>query len=192
MRLERSSPRDRARLAVGVALVLLPLLYFPRAAFSADIFIARDILRVYYPLKQFWAERVLQGSLPAWYPYNALGQPYAAMVVSGAFHPANLLYLLFPLGLALKLTVLVSYMAAAGGTYRFARAWSLGREPALFAGLTYALGGYLVGLTNNLAYLMAAATVPWALWASERFVRRPDTRLAALAAGALALVLLTA
>jgi hypothetical protein len=181
--------QTRARLGVVLAIVAAPLLFFHRATFSDDIFISRDILRVYYPLRQYWVERVSQLQFPDWYPYDALGQPYAGMVISGAFHPANLLYLVLPLGAALKLVTLLSYMAAMGGTYRFARLWSLGRGPALLSALTYGLCGYMVGISNNQLYLMAAATFPWALWAAERFFRERTVTRASLAALFVTLVL---
>jgi hypothetical protein len=180
--------RTRAAL-VGTALVV-PLLFFHRAAFSEEIFISRDILRVYYPLRKYWVERVSQLQFPDWYPYDGLGQPYAGMPISGTFHPANLLYLLLPLGTALKAVTLLSYVAALGGTYLFARSWNLGRGPALLSGLSYALCGYMVGISNNLLYLMAAATFPWALWGAERFLRQPSPGRAAAAALPLCLVLL--
>ena len=184
------SEQARTRVAVVGTALLVPLLFFHRAVFSDEIFISRDILRVYYPLKQYWAERVSQGRFPDWYPYDGLGQPYPGMVISGAFHPANLLYLLLPLGTALKVITLLSYVAALGGTYLFARMWNLGRGPALLSGLTYALCGYMVGISNNLLYLMAAATFPWALWGAERFFRQPSPGRAAAAALPLCLVLL--
>jgi Bacterial membrane protein YfhO len=183
--------QTRTRLAVVAAAFALPLLYFHRATFSSEVFITRDILRVYYPLKKYWAERVSQLQFPDWYPYNGLGQPYAGMLISGAFHPANLLYLVLPLGVALKVVTLLSYVAALGGTWLFGRLWGLGRGAALLAALTYALGGYLVGLSNNLLYLMAAATFPWALWGAERFLRQPSASRAAIAALPLCLVLLS-
>ncbi|HYO60092.1 YfhO family protein [Archangium sp.] len=183
------SQQTRTRLAVVATVFSLPFLYFHRAAFTDEIFIARDILRVYYPLKQYWAERVSQFQFPDWYPYDGLGQPYAGMLISGAFHPANLLYLLLPLGTALKAITLLSYVAALGGTWLFARLWGLGCGAALLAGLTYGLGGYMVGISNNLLYLMAAATFPWALWGAERFLRQPSAGRAAAAAIPLCLVL---
>ncbi|MCY1079787.1 YfhO family protein [Archangium lansingense] len=185
------SQQARARLAVVAATFALPLLYFHRAAFTEKIFASRDILRVYYPLKQYWAERVSQLQFPDWYPYNGLGQPYPGMLISGAFHPANLLYLLLPLGMALKLITLLSYVAALGGTYLFGRLWGLGRGAALLAGVTYTLCGYMVGISNNLLYLMAASTFPWALWGAERFLRQPSVSRAAIAALPLSLVLLS-
>ncbi|WNG51035.1 YfhO family protein [Archangium minus] len=184
------SQQAKTRISVVAIAFLAPLLYFHRATFSGDIFISRDILRVYYPLKKYWAERVSQLQFPDWYPYDGLGQPFTGMVISGAFHPANILYLLLPLGLALKVITLLSYVAALGGTYLFARLWGMGRGAALLSAFTYALCGYMVGISNNLLYLMAAATFPWALWGAERFLRQPSAGRAATAAIPLCLVLL--
>ncbi|HYO72313.1 MAG TPA: hypothetical protein VEU33_40200, partial [Archangium sp.] len=78
------SQQARTRLAVVAAVVVLPLLYFHRASLTDEVFIARDILRVYYPLKQYWAERVSQLQFPGWYPYDGMGQPYTGMLISGA------------------------------------------------------------------------------------------------------------
>ncbi|HEX8822527.1 MAG TPA: YfhO family protein [Archangium sp.] len=185
------SQQARTRLAAVVAIVALPLFYFHRATFSDEIFISRDILRVYYPLKKYWAERVSQLQFPDWYPYDGLGQPFAGMLISGVYHPANLFYLLLPLGAALKLITLLAYVVALGGTYRCARLWGMGRGAALLSGVTYALCGYMVGISNNLLYLMAAATFPWALWGAERFLRQPSVARAAAAALPLCLVLLS-
>ena len=185
------APRSPGRLALTALTVLTPLLFFHRATFSEKVFIARDILRVYYPLKKYWAERVSQLQFPDWYPYDGLGEPFTGMVISGAFHPTNLLYLVLPLGTALKAVMLLSYVAALGGTYRFARLWRMSREAALLAGFTYALGGYMVDISNNQLYLTAAATFPWALWGAERFLRRPTVGRATAAALLLCLVLLS-
>src|SRR5215470_10688305 len=110
---------------LGGGATVAAMTVFYRAVLSDKIFISRDIQRVYYPLKQYWVERVLSGHFPHWYPYDALGQPFVGMVISGAFHPSNLLYLFFPLGTALKLNTLLCYPFAFAGVYLFARRWKL-------------------------------------------------------------------
>lgn len=185
---EQAAWRPRAWLVVGV--VLATCVYFHRAVFSDQIFIARDILRVYYPLRAFLAERLSNLEYPDWYPYDGLGQPFVGMVISGAFHPINVLFLVLPPGVAMKLNILLCYPVAVGGVYCFARLWSVSRGGALLAGLAYGYSGYLVSISNNLLYLMAAATFPWALWAAERFFRAPTARRLMAAAVLLVLLLL--
>jgi hypothetical protein len=165
-------------------------LFFHRALFSGKVFIARDILRVYYPLHAYWAQRVLSGSFPDWYPFDGLGQPFAGMVVSGAFHPLNLTFLVLPLGAALTLNTLLCFPASFSGVYALARRYGADVPPAVLGALIFSFSGPLVSSTNNLLYLMAAATVPWALWGADRFLERPGWPRASVAGGLTALVLL--
>ena len=164
--------------------------FFHRAALEGQIFIAGDIQRVYFPLRKYWVERVSRGEFPAWYPYDGLGQPFAGMIISAAFHPANLLYLLLPLGSALTVNVLVCFPVAFLGVYVLARGYGLSQEGAALAGVAFAFCGYLVSVTENLLYLMAAATTPWALAATDRFLVSPSALRATMAAVLLSLVLL--
>src|SRR5881396_1319098 len=63
------------RLAPLAGVLAMTVAFFHHAALGGRIFIARDILRVYYPLHQYWAERVSRGEFPDWFPYDALGEP---------------------------------------------------------------------------------------------------------------------
>src|SRR5919204_6452035 len=166
-----SSAWQRGVLLVGVVCAGTAA-FFHRAVFSDEIFISRDIQRVYYPLKSYWAERVSRGEIPDWFPYDGLGQPFFGMVISGGFHPTNLLYLLMPVEQALKWNVLLCYPVAFFGVYLFARHRALSAVEASLAGVLFAVNGYMVCITNNLLYLMAAATFPWALWAADRCLVR--------------------
>lgn len=174
---------------VGAALAAT-CVFFHRALFSGEVFLARDMLLVYYPLRAYWAERLLSGSFPDWYPYDGLGQPFVGMAISAVFHPVNLLYLGLPLKAALNLNVLLCFPAAVAGVYRLARRFGASVPPAILGGLLFAFSGSLVSCTNNLLYLMAAATVPWALWSADRFLACPSWPRASLTGGLAALVLL--
>jgi Bacterial membrane protein YfhO len=185
----RAEERRRAAGVVGVALAAT-CVFFHRALLGGEVFFARDMLLVYYPLRAYWAQRLLSGSFPDWYPYDGLGQPFVGMAISAVFHPLNLLYLVLPLKAALNLNVLLCFPAAFGGVYRLARRFGATVPPAVLGGLLFAFSGSLVSCTNNLLYLMAAATVPWALWSADRFLERPCWPRASLAGGLAALVLL--
>lgn len=192
MSIPETSPRAvpaRTFLLPALAGVLaLTALMFNRVVFAGEWLSSRDTVRVYMPLAKYWADRVRQGEWPEWYPYDSLGQPFIALMFSAAFHPTKLLYLLLPVEHALSVNTLICYPAAAFGTYGCARLWGASREGALFAGISFAFSGYLVGISNNLAYLMAIATMPWAFWAAERFYRAPSAARALVAAGILATI----
>jgi hypothetical protein len=164
-------------------------LLFWRVAFTDKLLLRRDMARVVLPLKAFWAERLRAGVLPEWFPHDALGQPLAGMMVSGAFHPANLLFLVLPGAVALTWAALLCFPVLAGGLWLLFR--RLGAS-APAAGLGVMLGtfhGYAVSITNSLPYLQAMAAVPWALWATLRFLEAPGVERAVLGGLMLALVL---
>ncbi|MCP3102939.1 YfhO family protein [Myxococcus sp. K15C18031901] len=182
------SPARRAGLLVVAALGLTAL-FFHRVWLTGEMFSARDSLFVYLPVFRAWSERVLAGQLPEWLTLDGMGQPLAGMLVVAPFHPSKLLYLLFPLEVAFSLNILVCFPVALLGGYVLARRWDVPRQGAFLAGLAYAFSGYLVCITNNLCYLMAAATVPWALWATERWLRDRRVGRLLVAGALLALVL---
>lgn len=175
-------------IAAGVSL-LATAAFFAPVVFEQRIFVERDILRVYYPLHKFWADQVRSGHFPLWYPYDGLGQPYVGMVISGAFHPFNLLFLVLSLGGAMSASVLLCYPLALTGTFLLCRRWEMGLAPALLAGALFAFNGYLIGITNNLPYLMSASAFPLAFWAADRFFSQPSLLACGTAALLLALVL---
>src|SRR5258708_13464547 len=182
---------DRSRGGLSVAAVLAAgIALFYRAALTDQIFFSRDIQRVYYPLKRYWADRIWHGEFPQWFPYDGLGQPFVGMVISGAFHHSTLLCLSLPLETALKLNVLLCYPVAFFGIYLFTRRWSLSMVPCAVAAVLFTFNGYMISVTNNLLYLMAAATLPWALWATDRFFAAPSISRGIVGSSLLALIIL--
>ncbi|GMT98899.1 hypothetical protein KH5H1_30180 [Corallococcus caeni] len=182
---ERAEPRvpgPRAAWAVVGGALGLTCLFFHRAVFSAQVFTGRDMLLVYAPLRRYWAERVSHGDFPGWYPFDGLGQSFPGTMLSAAFHPSQWLGLVLSTGAAMKLTVLLCPPLALLGTYALLRLYAVPRAGAFFAGLAFAFSGYMVSLTSSLAYLMAGATLPFALWAAVRFLREATPARATVAA----------
>jgi hypothetical protein len=163
--------------------------FFYRAVFTQETFVSRDIQLVYQPLRHYWASRLFRGEFPEWYPYDGLGQPFAGMLVSHAFHPTHLLSLVLPVEQAIELTIFLSFVAAMSGTVALCRQLSASRAAAVLGGVLFAFSGYLVTITNNLPYLLASSTAPWALWAALRFVVAPTLLRATGTAVLLSLVL---
>ncbi|RKH38631.1 YfhO family protein [Corallococcus sicarius] len=182
--------RSRATWAVVAGALGVTCLFFYRAVFSAQVFTARDMLLVYAPLRRYWVSRMASGGFPGWYPYDGLGQSFPGMMLSAAFHPSQWPGLVLSTGAAMKLTVLLCPPLALLGTYALLRLYAVPRAGAFFAGLAFAFSGYLVCLTSSLAYLMAGATLPAALWAAVRFLREATPARAGVAAVLLAGVLL--
>lgn len=176
------------RWGVAALAVFLWGLFFVRALFTSGVFMAGDTLRAFYPMRHYQASRVAALELPEWLPYDGFGQSFPGIFITGMFHPSTVLPLLLPLGVAVKVTLLGCFLVALGGTYALARAHDVPRAGALFSALAFTFSGYLVCITNNPTYLLAASTVPCALWLALRFLRGPTVGRLTLAGMALALV----
>ncbi|WP_223636821.1 YfhO family protein [Corallococcus sp. EGB] len=172
---------------VALAGLLFGLFFF-RALTTSDVFMGGDTLRDFYPMRHYWASRVAAFEFPDWLPYDGLGQSFPGIFITGMFHPTMWLHLVLPLGLAAKVTLLVCFPVALGGTYALVRSWDVPRAGALFAGVTFAFCGYLVCSTSNPKYLQAASTLPAVLWLTLRYLRQPGLLRLTLAGMALALL----
>lgn len=153
-------------------------------------FHARDMAFVYAPLRQFVRTAWLNGTWPAWYPYDGLGQPTVGMTVGGLFHPLTLLLGWLPPLAALDISVLTALVAALTGAAALGRRWWPTRWTPEFFAVAWGFGGYLLSMSNNLLYLVGLATVPWVLYAVDRALTEASRGWAVAAAALWASMLL--
>lgn len=147
----------------------------------------RDTGRLYYPVRRYIADRLARGELPLWYPWSEAGLSLLGQVTPALLHPFTLLYVVLPFDLAFKLHHLLPLPLAGVGSFLLARRLSASRPAAVVAGVAYGGCGFLVSMAaSNLPYVVAPATVPWALWAFLRFLERRDPTALLLAAALLA------
>lgn len=142
-------------------LCLITLLFYCRLWIPGLALIKRDAYWVYLPMKQYMVERLSAGELPQWYPYEALGRPFIGAAITGVFHPFTLLYLLLPIPDAYRLTTLLSCLMGALGAFALGRHLNFSRWGALVAGMTFALSGYVVSITDNGAYQYSICLLPF-------------------------------
>jgi Bacterial membrane protein YfhO len=133
-----------------------------------------DTATAFYPWFAFLGESLRGGTVPAWNPYQFAGAPYAADPESGWMYlPAMATFTLFALPQAAKSFIVLQALLSALFTYALAR--TLGAIPvaAAFAGVTYALSGFLFG--HGLccfAYASVGVWLPLILLGAERAIRR--------------------
>lgn len=187
--------RLRARLAsegarAAAALAAAWATFFAGQLSSGDVPWFRDNILTYLPLRQYLHQRLLSGELPQWYPDEALGVPLIGQIAVGTFHPATWLLLPLHFADAVRLNLLLSYLAASAGAYLFARAAGCARSASVGGALAFAYGGYALGVSSLLPYAMSFAALPFVGWALWRLAQRPSARVAAALAAAWALVFL--
>jgi hypothetical protein len=114
--------------------------------------------------KAYLAAALRAGRLPLWTPHILGGWPFLANPEAQVFYPVNLLYLWLPLRHAALLDLSGHLLLGWLGTAYWARSQlRLSEGPAFFAGLVFAVSGFMVshGLAGHLTLLQAAAYVPW-------------------------------
>jgi len=162
-----------------VVLVHRALVFSPRVPFRLDA------LRLGLPERVFMTSEFASGRFPLWSPYEAFGAPFFAQLAPGVLHPLSLLYAVLPVGRAFAWNYVLSSFLAAVGVWVVTRGRGGSRWAAFIAGAAYGLSGPLV-TQSNLTYLMANATLPWAVAGLDGFqrARTPGTLLlAALGVG---------
>src|SRR3989449_3981382 len=153
---ERMLPESRAvTVLLGLTLAFYHGLWLPGL-----VLIKRDAFRLHLPIKQYLIERLSAGELPQWFPYEALGRPFIGVTHTGVFHPFTSLYFLLLIPDAYRASTLLSCLLAAVGAFVLGRMLNFSRSGALVAGLAFALSGYLVSVTDHIAYLYSICVLP--------------------------------
>ncbi len=145
---------------------------FWKALFAGETFYVRDLRSFYRPAKALVSRlTAATGGLPLWNPLFASGQPFAANPEHAMFHPFTALFLLVPFEWAFRLQVILPPLCAGLSMYALGRTLRRSRWGALFGALSWALGGYMLSVTNLLPILLAMAALPAAVAFAVRVAR---------------------
>lgn len=149
-----------------------------------------DQLLAFWPWRLFLRGELLSGRFPFWNPWIAGGVPFAACVQAAPFFPTNLLLIL--LGPAAWSVVVAFLKSFVGGLFAalHARRIGAGRSGASLAGISFALGGFLVAW-QGAPHANAACLLPVLFWALGRAFDRPGCREWILVAPVVGLIFLS-
>ena len=153
--------------ALVAALVLTPLtlLHELPNAYDTDAF--------YAPFAAFLHERLSHGDFPLWNPFAFSGQPFAADPQSGVLYPPALVsYGLLAPASGMVALVTFHYLLATLSSYAFARLCGAGRLGAVYAGVAFGAGGYLLARSQALGLLTGAAWLAACVAAAQYAARR--------------------
>jgi hypothetical protein len=185
-----ATPIPFRRIAL-LCLILAVALFFYPVLLGEGLFYFRDVSLNHYPTRAYSTEQLRSGNFPLWNPYLSGGMPLAADPNNLILHPITLLFLVLPLPLAFTASILLQYLLAAWGMFRWGEEEGLGREAALLAAMVYTFSGPLASCGSLQNLLSSWAWIPPALYALARY-RRTGSRWAMAAhATALAVQLLS-
>jgi hypothetical protein len=131
-----------------------------------------DVPLTYYPWDVLARRLIHAGTFPAWNPYAFGGTPLWANSQIAWLSPFSLPLWLLPLNRGLGVAAALKLWTAGFGTYLLARELRLGFWPAIVAGSAFALCSFDVLWLSYGVFASVAAMLPWALWLTERIVRR--------------------
>jgi hypothetical protein len=148
-----------------------------------------DAPYTYYPWDVLARRFIHAGTFPAWNPYAFAGTPLFANSQIAWFSPFSLPLWILPLNYGLGVAAALKLWVAGFGTYLLARELRLGFWPGIVAAVAFALCSFNVTWLSYGVFVSVAAMLPWAIWLSERIVRRGRAADALALAGVLAVAL---
>jgi hypothetical protein len=193
----------RADVAAIVALSLVWAFYFwrvitPNQADQVSL-PQGDYSGQFLAFGAYQAERLLEGEIPLWNPYNRGGHPFLADTQAAVFYPSRLVTILISHFVssgwnyaALQAETIAHYWLASLFMFFFARTVTRSRLGGIVSAIVFTYGGYLTGYPPlQLAILEAAVWLPVALLgihkATEQVELSPSPRFAWLSLSAFAL-----
>ena len=161
-RLILTVPIGLAMLLVGIVLAPLLIGYEPTGG---------DPDRLYRPLKSELSPSLASGELPFWSHRFGLGVPLVAESHVAAFYPPNLvLYRIFDVSTAYRLSMWLHYVALVATTYAYGRSLKLSQWGSALAGVAFSLCGFLAIHSSHEPFYCLMPYLPLALACAESYV----------------------
>lgn len=150
--------------------------------FGQGVFFSHDLRHHHFPWRTWAANGWAAGHVPLWSAEVGNGFPLMADGQTGVLYPVNMLLgAVLPAHWALSWSLLLHQWWAGLGAFFLVRDLSENRpvrfEAALFAGVAFALSGFVVSHFTYAGMVQAAAWLPWGLWILQGVCRKPDSGL---------------
>ncbi|GIK41247.1 MAG: hypothetical protein BroJett011_50800 [Chloroflexota bacterium] len=153
-------------------ILILPFVLFWRWLLRGEVLLWGTTLLQFWPWHHLAKMSLLAGEWPFWNPLLGNGAPLLANLQTALFYPFNLLYLVLPVEHGLTLSIILHLVLAGLLMYLYMRHLGLQPFAATFSAVTYMLSGYIVGRSQFVVMVNAAAWFPLLLLLSDRLATR--------------------
>ncbi|MBW1942495.1 MAG: YfhO family protein [Deltaproteobacteria bacterium] len=119
-------------------------------------------------MKSFLATSLQDISIPFWCPNYFCGSPFLSDIQSGVFYPLSLIFYFLPFPFSYNIYVVCHFFFAYLFFYLFIRGLGLSTGAALFAGVSYCFGGFIIASVGMLNNLTVAIWLPAILWSFQK------------------------
>jgi hypothetical protein len=165
-------------------LLALTCVFFFDSLFAGKVLYMRDAFCDVLPFRAFAADAFRSGSIPLWNAASGFGKPFAADPISGAFYPLHVLFCLFSLKWAFKLSYVLHCFIGGAGAYALTRRWNLSRAASLLTAVTFMFNTWMIAWMEFFMAFIAVVWSPWLLVFAQKLVEvelraPPGTRLSA-------------
>lgn len=147
-------------------------MFFSDTLFGNKIFIHRDLIRFFYPLREFSVNEIMAGRIPLWNPYIHCGSPHLAELQTCVFYPLSVIYLLFSYSQGFNYFIIAHVFLAGFFTYLLMREWRYSRYAAFFSAIVFMFSGYIISVINLPASLASVIWLPLVILFYERALKK--------------------
>ena len=167
-------------LLLAAVIPIYPLVLQQGVLLQHDILMS-DLLHSAFPYRAFLGDHLARGTFPLWMSDVFSGIPFLPQIEAGPlFVPNWILFGLFDPFVALNLSIVLTFLFGAAGTFLLARFYGADNISAALAGVIFALCGFNVSHIKHMSMHEAAAFLPWMILCLEKILRS-KTRLALIA-----------
>ena len=162
-----------AALFVLAVVILFPILFMP--ADRAPGLPGHDGETQWLPWRVYAAESVKSGTLPLWNPHILCGTPFVGNFQSALFYPPNLIYLVCPVGVAARLSILFHLWLSLLFAYLLGRAFGCDWPGCAVVAMTFAFCAPQL-LRVPAGHWGVACAIPWTalvFLCAELVLRKP-------------------
>ncbi|MBI9089860.1 MAG: YfhO family protein [Desulfobacterium sp.] len=150
--------------------------YYPWKAFANGVQphnpLLVDIAESVFPWMNLAKDTIAAGELPLWNFSSYCGTPFAANLVSAAFHPFRLLlFVMAPEDLATVLPFLRIFIAAMG-MFLLLKNWRLSWTACLTGGFIFAFCGVHMVWLSNYPEINVTMLMPWIFLCADRIAKQ--------------------
>ena len=155
---------------IGVLFLILAPLYWlqvevPSGELRERTYENASLYEQTYPMYAYGFERLQDGDLPLWNPWQMCGTPFMANPNTALFQPLNMILLILPVEQGLAAHAFLSLIVMALTFVLFARVLGLGYLASLFGAIAYAFSGVSAAAMSRPELASAMAWAPLLFWA---------------------------
>ena len=162
----------------SVYLLILACIFLGDLLFGGHIFLSRDALSDFMPMRLYEAKTLASGHIPFWNPFWGGGKPFIADTTSQALYPVNLLFLIFAPATAFNLYWLFHVYLAGLGVHFLFRQFHFSKYAAGLMAVSFMFGASLIAQLEFPYNGAAMVWMPWIFGVLVRFhnAAPPDAR----------------